>query len=46
MRGPEIKIRHLTALAACFAAAFLLGAEWEKKLELYPVGGDLARDQS
>jgi len=46
MRGPEIKLHHLLALAACFAAAFILGAEWEKKLELYPVGGDLARAQS
>ena len=45
MRGPEIKLHHLTALAACFAGAFLLGAEWEKKLELYPVGGDLPRAQ-
>lgn len=46
MRGPEIKIRLLLALAACFAAACVLGAEWEKKLRIFPVGGDLARSQS
>ncbi|MDP2866527.1 MAG: hypothetical protein Q8O90_09805 [Elusimicrobiota bacterium] len=46
MRGPEIKIHHLIALTACFAAAFILGAGWEKKLELYPAGGDLPRAQS
>ncbi len=46
MRGPEIKNHHLAALAACFAAALLLGAEWEKKLAVYPSGPDLLRAQS
>ncbi|MDD5209703.1 MAG: hypothetical protein PHV36_09970 [Elusimicrobiales bacterium] len=46
MKGPEIKIRHLAALAACFGAALLLGAEWEKKLAVYPTGPDLLRAQS
>ena len=46
MRGPDIKIYHLAALTACFAAACLLGSGWEKKLAIYPVGGDLPRAQA
>ncbi|MDO8803797.1 MAG: hypothetical protein Q7R35_05165 [Elusimicrobiota bacterium] len=46
MRGPEIKILHLTALAACFGTACLLGAAWEKKLAIAPAGADLPRTQA
>ncbi len=46
MRGPDIKIYHLAALAACFAAACLLGAGWEKKLAIVPAGADLTRAQA
>jgi len=46
MEGTILKYRHFAALAACFAAACVLGAEWERKLVIAPVGGDLARAQS
>ncbi|MBI4351929.1 MAG: hypothetical protein HY550_10850 [Elusimicrobia bacterium] len=46
MFAPPIKFPCLAALAACFLAACLLGAEWEKKLEILPAGPDLLRAQS
>jgi len=46
MRGPEIKLAHLFALAACLAVAAVLGAQWEKELELPAPGGDILRAQA
>ena len=46
MRGPEIKILHLSALAACLAAAALLGAQWEQKLKIPVPEGDILRAQA
>lgn len=41
-----MKSCHFAALAACLAAACLLGAEWERKLVFLPVGADLPRAQA
>jgi len=46
MRGPEIKILHLSTLAACLAAAILLGAQWEEKLKMPAQGRDILRAQA
>ncbi|OIO00144.1 MAG: hypothetical protein AUJ51_11075 [Elusimicrobia bacterium CG1_02_56_21] len=46
MRGTKSTILYLTGLAACLAAAILIGSEWEKKLQIFPVGADLQRAQA
>lgn len=46
MRGLEIKMLQPAALAACLAVSAVLGADWERKLAVYPAGGDLVRAQA
>jgi len=46
MKGTRLKYGHFAALAACFAAACVLGSAWERKLVIAPVGGDMPRAQA
>lgn len=46
MRGPEIKLLHLSALAACLAAGACLGAQWEKELRIPAPDGAILRAQA
>jgi hypothetical protein len=46
MPGPGLKLSHILALAACLAAAVVLGEEWERKLVIPSPGGAILRAQA